>query len=87
MKQISRLVQRGKASSKEELVIQHKEFLEGRSYSLNSKYVVTIQLQALAEILGSHGRASMEEKCQLIEEKLMEMEHEPHNVQVVISKE
>ena len=72
-----------KASWKEELVIQHKEFPEGRSYSLNSKYIVTIQLQALAEILGLHGR----EACQLIEGKLMEMGHKPHNVQVVINKE
>ena len=40
------------ASLKEELVIQ---FPEGRSYPLNSKRIVAVQLQALAEILGLPG--------------------------------
>ena len=67
------------ASAKEELVIQ---FPEGRSYPLNSKRIVAVQLQALAEILGLPGGASTEETRQLIEGKLMEMGHEPRNVQV-----
>ena len=57
------------ASSREELAIGHEDFPEGRTYPLNSKRLISGQLQALAKILGLPGGASMEETRQLIEEK------------------
>ena len=76
------------ASSREELVVQQEDIPEGKTYPLNSKRIVSDQLQVLAKVLGLPGsRASMEETRQLIEGRLLEMGHEPRNVQVIINDE
>ena len=75
------------ASSREELAIGHEDFPEGRTYPLNSKRLLSGQLQALAKILGLPGGASMEETRQLIEGKLIELGHEPRNVQVIVKED
>ena len=75
------------ASSREELAIGHEDFPEGRTYPLNSKRLISGQLQALAKILGLPGGASMEETRQLIEGKLIELGHEPRNVQVIVKED
>ena len=75
------------ASLREELAIGQEEFPEGRTYPLNLKRLISGQLQALAKMLGLPGGASTEETCQLIEGKLMELGHEPRNVQVIVQEE
>ena len=76
------------ASSREELVVQQEDIPEGKTYPLNSKRIVSDQLQALAKVLGLPGsRASMEETHQLIERRLLEMRHEPQNVQAIVNDE
>ena len=83
------------ASSREELAIGQEEFPEGRTYPLNSKRtyplnskrLISSQLQVLAKMLGLPGGALTEETHQLIEGKLMELGHEPCNVQVIVKEE
>ena len=75
------------ASSREELAFGHEEFPEGRPYPLNSKRLISGQLQALAKILELPGGASTEETRQSIEGKLMELGHEPRNVQVIVKED
>ena len=76
------------ASSREELVFKDKEeFPEGKVYPLNSKRLTSSQLQALANALELPSGASSEETRQLIEGRLMELGHEPRNVQVVVAED
>ena len=72
------------ASSREELAFGHEEFPEGRTYPLNSKRLISGQLQALAKILELPGGALTEETRQ---GKLMELGHEPRNVQVIVKED
>ena len=63
-----------------------EEFPEGRTYPLNSKRPVFGQLQALAKKLAVElpSGVSTEETRKLIEGRLLELEPEPQNVQVVV---
>ena len=57
---------------------------QGPTYSLNSKRLKAVHLQRIAESLGLPTQGTVAVTRQLIEGKLMEMGHEPRNVQVVI---
>ena len=57
---------------------------QGLTYSLNSKRLKAVHLQHIAESLGLPTQGTVAVTRQLIEGKLMEMGHEPRNVQVVI---
>ena len=63
-----------------------EEFPEGRTYPLNSKQLVFDQLQVLAKKLAVElpSGVSIEETRKLIEGRLLELEREPRNVQVVV---
>ena len=67
-----------KKQSKEE------KFPQGRTYPLNLKRMASGQLQTLAKVLELPTGVSNEEMQQLLEGKLMELEREPRNVQVVV---
>ena len=66
---------------------EEEKFPQGRTYPLNSKRIASGQLQALAKVLELPTGASNEETRQLLEGKLMELEREPRNVQVVVRED
>ena len=58
---------------------------EGTVYPLNSKRLVTQQLQRLVGMLNLPMTASSSSTLQLLEGKLLELGHESKNVQVIVS--
>jgi len=62
-------------------------FPAGRTYPLNSKRIVADQIFEIATLLNLLRGASVAETCQLIEGRLLELGHEPRNVQVIIQLE
>ena len=58
-----------------------------RTYPLNSKRIVASQLQTLAKLLELPTGASASETRQIIEGQLLELGHQPQNVQVVVQEE
>ena len=64
---------------------QEESMPEGITYPLNSKKLVVSLLRRLAAMLElpSEGTAAM--LRQLIEEKLVELEYEPRNIQVIVT--
>ena len=67
----------GQDDSKTELVPK------GPSYPLNSKHVKALHLQQIAAALGLPTRGTAAITRQLIEGKLLEMDREPKNAQVI----
>ena len=59
---------------------------EGRVLPLNSRRLVAEYVKAIAMNMGLPTRASTDEVRQMVEGKLSENGHEPHNVQVVIQE-
>ncbi len=66
--------------------LQSEVLPEGRWLPLNSRRVTTAYLQLVAQSLGLPTGMSAEELRQQVEGKLLTMEHEPHNVQVVVQE-
>ena len=60
---------------------------EGVTYPLNSKQLLSQQFQRLAKMLDLPTTASASSTLQLLEGKLLEMNYESRNVQVVISND
>ena len=58
----------------------------GKVLPLNSRWLMTAHVRALAEKLGLPTRAATEELRQLIEGKLADMGREPKNVQVILKE-
>ncbi|XP_065915676.1 myosin-13-like [Dysidea avara] len=59
-------------------------FPTGKTYPLNSKRIVADQIFELATLLDLPSGASVTETRQLIEGRLLELGHEPRNVQVIV---
>jgi len=59
-------------------------FPEGRTYSLNSKRLTASELTVIATMLKQPGGESVTKTRQLFKGRLLEIGHEPRNVQVVI---
>ena len=59
-------------------------FPTGKTYPLNSKRIVADQIFELATLLDLPSGASGTETRQLIEGRLLELGHEPRNVQVIV---
>ena len=62
-------------------------FPTGKTYPLNSKRIVADQIFEIATLLDLPGGASVAETRQLTEGRLLELGHEPRNVQVIIQVE
>ena len=60
------------------------ELPEGDAYTLNSRYLNATHLQCVAEPLSLLKGGSMATTRQLIEGKLVELDHEPSNVHVIL---
>lgn len=60
------------------------ELLEGDVYALNSRRLNATHLQCIAESLSLPKGGSMATTRQLIEGKLVELDYEPSNVQVIL---
>jgi len=60
--------------------------LEGPTYPLNSKHVTGEQLQRITELLGLPSTGTVAVTRQIIEGKLLEMEKESRNAQVVVQE-
>jgi len=69
------------AEKEEEVEIM---FPTGETYPLNSKRIVADQLSEVATLLDLPRGVSVAETRQLIDGKLLELEHEPRNVQVIV---
>ena len=67
-----------------ELSSDEDEFPEGDIFPLNSRRIKGCWIQRIAEALELPGRASLEETRQIIEGKLMELQYQPQNVQVIV---
>ena len=59
---------------------------KGNWLLLNSKTVTTAHLQMVAQSLGLPTGLAIEELCQLVDSKLLGMEHEPRSVQLVVQE-
>ena len=71
--------------SHDEVVPDSEELLpEGTTYSLHSKKLKTKQLQRIAGALGLARDVPAAQTRKLIEGKLVEMDRQPSNVQVII---
>ena len=63
------------------------QLLQGKMLPLNSKRLVLLQLRMLASMLGISTKATVAEACQLIERKLIELDHESRSVQVIVGED
>jgi len=77
----------GNETSSTEELSEEEIFPKGTTYPLNSKRIASGQLQSLAKALNLPTGASNEETRQILEGKLMELEREPRNVQVVMGED
>ena len=59
----------------------------GKQYLLNSRRLGAVHLRSIAGVLGLPTQASADELRQLIDGKLVEMDREASNVQVIIQEE
>ncbi len=66
--------------------LQSEVLPEGRWLPLNSRRVTTAYLQLVAQSLGLPTGMSAEELRQQVEGRLLTMEHEPRNVQVIVQE-
>ena len=67
-----------------ELSSDEDKFPKGDMFPLNLRRIKGCWIQRIAEALELPGRASLEETRQMIEGKLMELQYQPQNVQVII---
>ena len=63
------------------------EWPKGTVYPINSKRIVVEQLRRLARILDVSADGSLDTLRQVIEGKLIQLDHEPRNMQVIVSSE
>ena len=64
---------------------EEESVLEGATYPLNSKKLVVSQLRRLAAMLELPSEGTAATLRQLIEGKLVELEYEPRNIQVIVT--
>ena len=66
---------------------EDENFLQGATYPLNSKRLVVGQLRRLATMLELPREGTAATLRQVIEGKLVKLDYEPQNIQVIVAKD